>query len=143
MTQANKVCAWIDVSDGLDPESAAANGVELSRLLWVRCGISDAPRIVPVSQPAFVLPEKYFAPPPIKKGLHGGGFGSHPRDEIKGFPALLAAFSDPKRPFQTALNCKKSHSSIEPQNSFQLLQCRANVSLHPVNRGLGSGKHFV
>ncbi|MFL6304627.1 MAG: recombinase RecA [Candidatus Sulfotelmatobacter sp.] len=84
MTQTNKVCAWIDVSDGLDPESAAANGVELSRLLWVRCGIPDAPRIVPVSRPTFVIPEKYFAPPPIKKGLHGGGFGSHPRDEIKG-----------------------------------------------------------
>ena len=90
MTQANKVCAWIDVSDGLDPESAAANGVELSRLLWVRCGISDAPRIVPVSQPAFVLPEKYFAPPPIKKGLHGGGFGSHPRDEIKGISSAVS-----------------------------------------------------
>lgn len=84
MTQVNKVCAWIDVSDGLDPESAAANGVELSRLLWVRCGIPDAPPIVPVLQPAFMLPEKYFAPPPIKKGLHGGGFGPHPRDEIKG-----------------------------------------------------------
>lgn len=31
------VCAWIDVSDAFDPESAAANGICLNRLLWVRC----------------------------------------------------------------------------------------------------------
>jgi hypothetical protein len=43
LTQASKVCAWIDVSDGLDPESAAAAGVELSRLLWVRCGFQMDP----------------------------------------------------------------------------------------------------
>jgi len=36
-TRAAKVCAWIDVSDALDPISAAAAGVDLSRLLWVRC----------------------------------------------------------------------------------------------------------
>jgi hypothetical protein len=38
MTQAGKVCAWVDVSDTLHPESAAALGVDLSRLLWIRCG---------------------------------------------------------------------------------------------------------
>lgn len=32
-----RVCAWVDVNDALDPESAAANGVDLQRLLWVRC----------------------------------------------------------------------------------------------------------
>jgi hypothetical protein len=36
-TSEGKVCAWIDVNDALDPESAAANGVQLWRLLWVRC----------------------------------------------------------------------------------------------------------
>ena len=36
-TSEGKVCAWIDVNDALDPESAAANGVQLRRLLWVRC----------------------------------------------------------------------------------------------------------
>jgi recombination protein RecA len=90
MTQASKVCAWIDVSDGLDPESAAAAGVELSRLLWVRCGVPDVSDIVPSSQPAFVLPDKYFVPPPIKKGLHGGGFGSHPRNETRGLSGAVS-----------------------------------------------------
>jgi hypothetical protein len=40
MTQEGKVCAWVDVSDTLHPESAAAMGVDLSRLLWIRCGVS-------------------------------------------------------------------------------------------------------
>jgi hypothetical protein len=31
-----RVCAWIDAHDTLDPESAAANGVNLKQLLWVR-----------------------------------------------------------------------------------------------------------
>src|ERR1700733_935099 len=38
LTQTGKVCAWIDVSNCLHTESAAATGVDLSRLLWVRCG---------------------------------------------------------------------------------------------------------
>ena len=37
-TQQGHVCAWVDVEDALDPESAAANGVCLKQLLWVRCG---------------------------------------------------------------------------------------------------------
>lgn len=36
-TAAGQVCAWVDVNDALDPESAAASGVNLRQLLWVRC----------------------------------------------------------------------------------------------------------
>ncbi len=32
------VCALVDASDAFDPVSAAAAGVRLERLLWVRCG---------------------------------------------------------------------------------------------------------
>ena len=38
LTNDNRVCAWVDVSDTLHPESAAAAGVDLNRLLWIRCG---------------------------------------------------------------------------------------------------------
>ncbi len=41
-TQDAQVCAWVDAGDALDPESAAANGVDLRRLLWVRCGTPAA-----------------------------------------------------------------------------------------------------
>ncbi|HEY4381407.1 MAG TPA: ATPase domain-containing protein [Acidobacteriaceae bacterium] len=36
ITQLGNACAWVDVSDALSPESAAAAGVELKRLLWLR-----------------------------------------------------------------------------------------------------------
>jgi hypothetical protein len=36
-TLEERVCVWVDVNDALDPESAAANGVNLKHLLWVRC----------------------------------------------------------------------------------------------------------
>jgi recombination protein RecA len=91
VTKAEKVCAWIDVSDTLSPESAAAVGVELKRLLWVRCGVQTPSKIHQRPQTSFVLPEKYLIPKPAKKGLHGGGFGPHPRGEVKG---LSAAVSD-------------------------------------------------
>jgi hypothetical protein len=37
-TQRQEVCALIDVTDSFDPASAKAAGVDLDRLLWVRCG---------------------------------------------------------------------------------------------------------
>ncbi len=37
-TERQEACAFVDVSDSLDPVSLAAAGVELPRLLWIRCG---------------------------------------------------------------------------------------------------------
>ena len=36
-TRDGSVCAWVDAGDAFDPESAAANGVSLRHLLWIRC----------------------------------------------------------------------------------------------------------
>jgi len=36
-THQQEVCALVDASDSFDPASAAAAGVDLGRLLWVRC----------------------------------------------------------------------------------------------------------
>ncbi|HEY2473085.1 MAG TPA: ATPase domain-containing protein [Terracidiphilus sp.] len=36
-TKDGSVCAWVDARDAFDPESAAANGIGLKHLLWVRC----------------------------------------------------------------------------------------------------------
>ena len=83
ITQSGKVCAWVDVSDEMHPESAAATGVALTHLLWVRCGVATTGEGKP-SQNGFTLPLKYLIPGPIKRGLHGGGFGPHPRTEAKG-----------------------------------------------------------
>jgi hypothetical protein len=37
-TRRGEFCALVDASDALDPQSAADAGIELDRLLWVRCG---------------------------------------------------------------------------------------------------------
>lgn len=37
-TSRGEFCAFIDAADSFDPHSAAAAGVDLTRLLWVRCG---------------------------------------------------------------------------------------------------------
>ena len=58
-TQRGEFCAVVDASDALDPQSAMAAGVELDRLLWVRCG-DDAPQKsrtkqgCPISRTSFV-----------------------------------------------------------------------------------------
>jgi hypothetical protein len=36
-TARGQCCVWIDTGDALDPESAAASGVHLPQLLWIRC----------------------------------------------------------------------------------------------------------
>src|SRR5207302_480832 len=39
-TERQQACAFVDVADSLDPLSLAAAGVDLPRLLWIRCGES-------------------------------------------------------------------------------------------------------
>lgn len=100
-TEANKVCAWIDVSNTFDPASAAAAGVNLKKLLWVRCGVQETTTVT--ADQRFQLPEKYFTPSAIKKGLHGGGFGPHPRTEVRGMSGAVADLfasksEEPQRP---------------------------------------------
>ncbi len=37
-TERQEICALVDAEDAFDPTSAAAAGVRLERLLWIRCG---------------------------------------------------------------------------------------------------------
>lgn len=90
ITSAGKVCAWIDASDSFHPASAASVGVDLKRLLWVRCGIQE--KVVAQDTRQFTLPAACFATKPVKKGLHGGGHGTHPRSEVKGLSATVDRF---------------------------------------------------
>jgi len=41
-TRREEACALVDASDNFDPVSAAAAGVDLDRLLWVRCSKSNS-----------------------------------------------------------------------------------------------------
>lgn len=90
VTATEKVCAWIDASNTFNPASAAAAGVDLRRLLWVRCGVNET--ISEQHTRKFVLPAECFAPNYVTKGLHGGGHGTHPRHEVRGLSAAVDRF---------------------------------------------------
>ena len=90
ITSAGGVCAWIDVADTLDPESAAASGVDLERLLWVRCGGAAA------SAPESPPPAPVVTPEVISRPIGNGGCGSpHPRSEGRALPQAIGALLEP------------------------------------------------
>ncbi len=41
-TRQFEICAYVDTDDSFDPVSAAASGVALSQLVWIRCGHNAA-----------------------------------------------------------------------------------------------------
>jgi recombination protein RecA len=123
MTKAGKVCAWIDVSNTLHPESAVASGIELSRLLWVRCGAKAGTRAR--SQRTFSLPDRYLIPPPTKKGLHGGGFGTHPRNEVKG---ISRAVGDLLQSQTFAPRCAEPQSKENPKTAASEPNAKTQIS---------------
>jgi len=57
-TGRREICAWVDTSDTFDPATAAAAGVELDQLLWIRCGGRPPAALAAADQV-----------------LHAGGFG--------------------------------------------------------------------
>jgi recombination protein RecA len=58
-TANSEICAYVDTSDSFDPVSAAAAGVSLSQLVWIRCG-NDAGHALKA----------------VDYLLHAGGFGA-------------------------------------------------------------------
>lgn len=124
MTEANKVCAWIDVSNTFDPISAAAVGVHLKKLLWVRCGTQQT--TTAQARRRFHLQERYFIPSLIKRGLHGGGFGPHPRTGVRGLSNSVGDLFAPR--------------CAEPQHRPRPQQESSEPSLTPVTQAVRSPK---
>ena len=109
-TQANRVCAWVDVSDALSPEAAAAAGVQLDRLLWIRCGVERGTEPEPLR--SVPPPTHLFSPPAPIRGLHGGGCGAHPRTEMK---ALAPAVAELLQPTNFTPRCAEPLPRAKPE----------------------------
>ena len=82
----NSACAYVDVEDSVDPRSAAAAGVRLRNLLWVRLAAITQPSILPKARGATPSLDS-----PVRSVRVGGqGCGSHhPRTETKGLDSAL------------------------------------------------------
>jgi recombination protein RecA len=114
-TDRQEACAFVDVSDSLDPLSLAAAGVDLARLLWVRCGESDG------REPDLAM-SSYFGPagkeiedtrrpnPQGKKQKYVSGW-RHPRELMRGveqaIPLVMGsrATASSLKPIQVVARC--------------------------------------
>lgn len=131
--QAGHVCAWIDVSDNFDPESAAGNGVDLTRLLWVRCGGSLSDEPLPSSRSA--SPATNNPQPSAAKPLQSGG-SPHPRSEVRGLSqAVDTLLSRKPMPRRRQIGTPgapnrslESHERVE-QVAFDRLPARRGANL--------------
>jgi recombination protein RecA len=104
-TEQQEACAYVDVSDALDPMSLAAAGVDLRRVLWVRCGAGEA-NTTP-------KPPQSLTSVAGSSTAQNGGFGfldkasvkikrhgimRHPRDQIRGveesIPSVLQSVGE-------------------------------------------------
>ncbi len=82
---AESACAYIDASNTFDPQSAAASGVQLRNLLWVRFGSEMQ---IGTRPPALQAPPK-SATVPESESLTQRCGSSHPRTEIKGLDRAI------------------------------------------------------
>lgn len=89
LTCAGQTTAWIDVADTLDPESAAAAGVDLNRQLWVRCGGDGKPPERDLAEPSNV--SGLLCGEPRSKSPSGGCGSPHPRNEVRGMSEAIQA----------------------------------------------------
>lgn len=96
MIKQARVCAWIDVSNTFNPESAAAVGIDLNWLLWIRCGAAKVSHPTPQASNALAQPDKCSVPAEAFQRLHHGSFGGHPRGEVKGLSEAVNVFLRPQ-----------------------------------------------
>jgi recombination protein RecA len=104
-TQREEACAFVDVSDSLDPASLAAAGVDIRRLLWIRCGgdeekdSSHRTRSVSTTFLQNDVDASAFRPSKqIREKPTTGFLWQHPRDQMRGIetsiPSLVKRAGD-------------------------------------------------
>lgn len=117
-TARQETCAFVDVSDSLDPMSLAAAGVDLTRILWVRCGNADAA----FAEKKPVVSAKTEGKPAqamTREKAHRAEGWQHPRDSTRGIenaiPLVMGQAERNKR-YSRTVKPKASLSSLdEPQ----------------------------
>ena len=99
-TSRQEACAFVDVSDSLDPVSLAAAGADLQRVLWVRCGeLQDKAKTAVAaaeSSAYFIAPEKQAPGKSAAYKPNGNplqrAFWKHPRDQVRGLETEIPSW---------------------------------------------------
>jgi recombination protein RecA len=104
-------CAYVDAADAFDPLSAAAIGINLAYLLWVRAGQTGKAAIHTstnkdgAAEALIHTPDKANTRPPAQE-IYGGGSSRHPRMETHGMDIAV------EKLFRN--NHEKDRNSLEP-----------------------------
>jgi recombination protein RecA len=87
-TEQGAPCAYVDVGDAFDPLSAAAIGINLRHLLWVRAGRTEKAAIGESVDAPTDIPRKANTNSSAQE-VHCGSPGRHPRAEIHGMDVAV------------------------------------------------------
>jgi recombination protein RecA len=82
-------CAYVDAADAFDPLSAAAIGINLAHLLWIRAGRSEKTASCENAEAQMDIPHRVTTASPAQEVLHCGGTGRHPHTETHGMDAAV------------------------------------------------------
>ena len=155
--RAGHVCAWVDVSDTFDPESAAGNGVDLTRLLWVRCGESLTEDPLPLRGSTAHATDNTY--PGAARPLQSGG-SPHPRSEVRGLSQAVDSLLSrkplpprrrqigtpgaPNRPLDRERVEQVAFDRLPARRGTNLLQDRREsaAAVTPANKTLPSSNPF-
>jgi hypothetical protein len=100
-TGRQEACAFVDVSDSLDPISLAAAGVELPRLLWIRCG-ETKDRMPDLKRSSYLAPADKEIRKTLdldsasKKPMQAHGW-RHPRELMRGVDGAIPSLMGKQR----------------------------------------------
>lgn len=137
-TAQQESCAIVDVSDSLDPASLAAAGVDLPRVLWVRCGEMQGKANAAESSAYFTAPAKYAegnspAYPSNGKQLQGA-FWKHPREYARGLERAIPSLLHGQKKMKQAAGIHV----VEKRAEFFKKKPETSRSLAPENEIVGA-----
>jgi recombination protein RecA len=120
-TERQEACAFVDVSDSLDPISLAAAGVDLPRVLWIRCGETEGSGPNLKVSAFLALADKEVkanrgANSGSNKPMHAHGW-RHPRELMRGvdqaIPFLIGKQGAPGQSAQLQVVARCSGEQVE------------------------------
>ena len=137
MTRQQHVCSIVDASDSFDPESLAAAGAHLNRVLWIRCGNADTSEdptsaCTSVSLPDF-RQEAFHRPQTLTSGRH-------PRDEVRGMSQAISGlmknnFNNPSGANRDEASANTFEEITRPITGARLREEQVAIDRLPPRRG--------
>jgi recombination protein RecA len=144
ITHRQQVSAWIDVSDVLDPESLAAAGADLNRVLWVRCGsLNLGLGSFPTRVAAKASSNSWSG---VSRRVPVSSASRHPRDEVRGMSQAIAdLMGSARQPTEITLFSERRGPLGAPQKSENVggtLRATTNRCGDPATRPSERASHF-